>query len=148
MSNENTNTPTLHSLNNDVIHNFDLSIIMSFYKRYEEFARVLPHNVPYFQRNGIEVIIAMDEPSEKEKLIALIKQYPFINWKVIVNDKEYSPCNHAPVLNYFSTLCNKEVCHANRSGSRIPYRYYLADAQCFEFLSRSLCVGSNGLCPV
>lgn len=90
---------TLHSLNNDIIHNFDLSIIMSFYKRYEEFARVLPHNAPYFQRNGIEVIIAMDEPSEKEKLIELIKNYPFINWKLIVNDKEHAPRNHAPVLN-------------------------------------------------
>ncbi len=81
------------------INNFNLSIIMSFYKRYEEFARVLPHNAPFFQRNGIEVIIAMDEPTEKDKLLKLLKQYPLINWKLIVNERKHLPRNHAPVLN-------------------------------------------------
>ncbi len=81
------------------IDNFDLSIIMSFYKRYEEFARILPQHAPFFQRNGIEVIIAMDEPTEKEKLLELLKKYPLINWKLIVNEQKHEPRNHAPVLN-------------------------------------------------
>ena len=47
----NVNKPTtekkLIDLNNDIIHNFDVSIVMSFYKRYTEFKKVLPHNAPY-----------------------------------------------------------------------------------------------------
>lgn len=87
------------ALHQNGIDNFDLSVIMSFYKRYEEFARVLPKNAPYLQRNGIEVIIAMDEPAEKEKLLQLLKKYPLINWKLIVNEQKHKPRNHAPVLN-------------------------------------------------
>lgn len=94
-----TKEKQLTNINNDVIHNFDLSIIMSFYKRYNDFARVLPLNAPYLQRNGIEVIIVMDEPSEKDYVLNLIKEYPFINWILIVNEEEHSPRNHAPVLN-------------------------------------------------
>ncbi len=96
---ENIMTNKPKTISNNVVHNFDLSIIMSFYKRYKEFARVLPINAKYLQRNGIEVVIAMDEPSERQKLIELLKQYPFINWKLIVNDKKHKPRNHAPVLN-------------------------------------------------
>ncbi len=95
----NNQTTKLSSLSQNTIDNFDLSIIMSFYKRHEEFARVLPENAPFFQRNGIEVIIAMDEPTEKEKLLQLLKKYPFINWKLIVNERKHQPRNHAPVLN-------------------------------------------------
>ena len=39
----NVNKPTtekkLIDLNNDIIHNFDVSIVMSFYKRYTEFEK-------------------------------------------------------------------------------------------------------------
>lgn len=85
--------------NQSVIHNFEVSVVMSFYKRYEEFSKVLPKNAKYLCRNGIEVIIVMDEPTEKQQVLKLIKQYPFINWKLIVNEQEHAPRNHAPVLN-------------------------------------------------
>lgn len=87
------------TLTKDVTHNFDLSIIMSFYKRYDEFAKALLINSKYFQRNGIEVIIILDDYSEKEVLLNLVKQYPFINWKIIANNRMHPPRNHAPVLN-------------------------------------------------
>lgn len=99
MKKENTNNLKLTNINDDVIHNFDLSIIMSFYKRYDDFARVLPLNAPYLQRNGIEVILVMDEPSEKDNVLNLIKEYPLINWVLIVNSQIHPPRNHAPVLN-------------------------------------------------
>lgn len=83
----------------EIIEDFDLSIIMSFYHRYEEFSRVLPLNAPYLERNGIEVIIVMDEPSEETKVRALLEEYPFISWKLIVNDTPHEVRNHAPVLN-------------------------------------------------
>ena len=99
----NVNKPTtekkLIDLNNDIIHNFDVSIVMSFYKRYTEFKKVLPHNAPYLQRNGIEVIIVLDDPDEKSELLMLLQNYPFINWKPIINERKHAPRNHASVLN-------------------------------------------------
>ncbi len=89
----------IQKFNRSVNHNFEVSLVMSFYHRLEEFKRVLPRNAPYLQRNGIEVVIAMDEPTEQEGLIELIKTYPLINWKVIVNEQKHTPRNHAPVLN-------------------------------------------------
>lgn len=108
MKKENTSNSNLTNINHDVIHNFNLSIIMSFYKRYDDFARVLPLNAPYLQRNGIEVIIVMDEPSEKNKVLNLIKEYPFINWVLIINDETHLPRNHAPVLNVGIRHSSKE----------------------------------------
>ena len=89
----------IQKFNQSVIHNFEVSVVMSFYKKLGEFKKVLPKNAPFFQRNGVEVIIVLDEPAEKEGLIDLIKEYPFINWKIIVNEQEHFPRNHAPVLN-------------------------------------------------
>jgi hypothetical protein len=79
--------------------NYDVSVIIPFYKKIKEFSVVLPKNAPYFQRNGIEVIIALDEPSQEHELLALIKQFPFINWKIIVNDKPHEWRNPAKAIN-------------------------------------------------
>lgn len=54
------------------IHNFDVSVVMPFYKKMKEFRRVFSKNLPYFQRNGIEIVIAMDEDSEKEELTNVV----------------------------------------------------------------------------
>ncbi|MDE5820921.1 MAG: glycosyl transferase family A [Paramuribaculum sp.] len=58
---------------------------MPFYKKFDEFKKVLPLNASKFERNGIEVIIVMDEPSQLEDLLGFIIKFPFINWKIIVN---------------------------------------------------------------
>jgi len=55
---------------------------MPFYKKLEAFKRVFPKNRKYFERNGIEVIIVMDCPDEKEELLVYIQEYPFVNWRV------------------------------------------------------------------
>ena len=89
----------IRKFNQSVIHNFEVSVVMSFYHKLEAFKKVLPKNARYFQRNGIEVVIVLDEPTEQEGLVELIKQYPFINWKVVLNGKGHEPRNHAPVLN-------------------------------------------------
>lgn len=89
----------IQQFNQSVAHNFELSVVMSFYRKLGAFKKALPKNAPYLQRNGIEVLIVMDEPTELEGLIELIKTYPFINWKVIVNTQPHEPRNHAPVLN-------------------------------------------------
>jgi hypothetical protein len=79
--------------------NFDLSIILPFYKRLDDFKIILPRNAHYFERNGIEVIIVMDEPSEKVALLEFIKRYPFINWRIITNYKLHKSRNPAKVIN-------------------------------------------------
>jgi len=79
--------------------NFDVSIVMPFFKKLTAFKRVFPKNRKYFERNGIELIIVMDCPDEKEELLAYIQKYPFINWKVIYNDKEHNWRNPTKPIN-------------------------------------------------
>jgi len=80
-------------------YDLDVSIVMPFYKKLREFTKILPYNAIYFQRVGLEVIIVMDEPSEEEGVIQLIKRYPSINWKLIVNDTKHESRNPTKVLN-------------------------------------------------
>lgn len=82
-----------------IYNNFDVSIIMPFYKKMKEFRKVFPKNKKYFQRNGIEIILVLDSPEEQEELLYFIEKYPFINWKVIMNDKPHSWRNPAKPLN-------------------------------------------------
>lgn len=91
-----------------IIHNFDVSVIMPFYKKLEEFTTVFPKNRPFLQRNGVEVIICMDEDSEVDGLLQFIKAYPFINWKVIVNPNEHEWRNPAKALNVGILHASKE----------------------------------------
>ncbi|WP_316747200.1 glycosyltransferase family 2 protein [Pedobacter gandavensis] len=84
-----------HTISNTEFEDYDISVVMSFYKKMKDFRRVLPVNAPYFERNGIEVIIALDEPTECEELIEFIKGYPDINWRIIVNRNDHewrNPC--------------------------------------------------------
>lgn len=78
---------------------FDLSIVMPFYKRLDEFKRVFPPKAKYYQRNGIEVVIVADEPTEQKGLLDYIRTYPFINWKVVVNEEDHAWRNPAKAFN-------------------------------------------------
>ena len=78
---------------------FDLSIVMPFYKRLDEFKRVFPSKAKYYERNGIEVVIVADEPTEEQGILDYIRRYPFINWKVVVNDEAHPWRNPAKAFN-------------------------------------------------
>ena len=52
--------------------NFDVSVVIPFYKKMAEFRRVFPLNRKYFERNGIEVVIVLDTPLESEELLSYI----------------------------------------------------------------------------
>jgi hypothetical protein len=78
---------------------FDVSIVLPFYKKLQEFKRVLPNNLHYFQRNGLEVIIVLDTPEEEKELLAYLKDFPFLNIKVIVNRKVHDWRNPAKAIN-------------------------------------------------
>ena len=93
--------------------NFDLSVVMPFYKKMREFSKVLPLNQKFLQRNGIEVVIVLDTPEEHEELINFVRDYPFINWRIIMNDKPHDWRNPAKPLNVgirFSTKKYIMVC--------------------------------------
>lgn len=79
--------------------NFDLSVVIPFYKKMREFRRVFPLNHKYFQRNGIEVVIVLDTPLEQDELIEFVKDYPFVNWRIVLNDKPHEWRNPAKPLN-------------------------------------------------
>lgn len=87
--------PNQHS----IFSNFNVSVILPFYKKLQDFKRILPLNARYFQRNGIEVIIVMDDPEDEENLVSFIKQYPLINWRVIINRQPHPWRNPAKAIN-------------------------------------------------
>jgi len=79
--------------------NYDVTVIMPFYKKYHHFVRVFPAHAGYFTRPGIEVIIVMDEPGEEEKVLDFIRQYTQVNWIIIVNDNPHEWRNPSKALN-------------------------------------------------
>lgn len=79
--------------------NFNLSVIMPFYKRLETFRLIFAKNAPYFQRNGIEVIIVMDEPTEQAGMLGLMNEYPLINWVLLVNEIDHEWRNPGKAIN-------------------------------------------------
>jgi glycosyltransferase involved in cell wall biosynthesis len=82
-----------------ILLNFNVSIVIPFYKKVEEFKLSLPKNAPYFQRNGIEVVLVLDEDESQNEVKEIIKQYPFINWIVIVNHTAHKWRNPAKAIN-------------------------------------------------
>lgn len=79
--------------------NFDLSVVIPFFRKMKEFRRVFPKNRKYFERNGIEVVLVLDTPEESQELQDYILQYPFVNWRIVMNDKPHEWRNPAKPLN-------------------------------------------------
>lgn len=63
--------------------NFDLSIVISLGARSESFVDSLSLRTAYYERNGIEVVLLVDDESDCRSLLACIRKYPFISWKVV-----------------------------------------------------------------
>ncbi|GAB5473925.1 MAG: hypothetical protein Mars2KO_20240 [Maribacter sp.] len=82
-----------------IVEFYDVSILMPFYKRLDDFRKVLPKNAPFFKKNGVEILILLDHQEEEKELLQLIEQFPFINFKVIINRKEHEWRNPCKVLN-------------------------------------------------
>jgi glycosyltransferase involved in cell wall biosynthesis len=90
---------SFHNHQESIEQNFDVSVIMPFYKKLEAFKRVFPKNRKYFERNGIEVVIVLDCPAEKEELTEYIQAYPFVNWKILYNDQPHEWRNPTKPIN-------------------------------------------------
>lgn len=63
--------------------NFDLSIVIPLGDRLVSFVESLPLRTDYYERNGIEVILLVDGNTDYQNLLACIRKYPFISWKVV-----------------------------------------------------------------
>lgn len=63
--------------------NFDLSIVVPLGDRLESFVESLPLRTAYYERNGIEVVLLVDEEADCRSLLACIRKYSFISWKVV-----------------------------------------------------------------
>lgn len=83
----------------EISKNFDLSVVMPYYKKISDFRITLEKNASYLQRNGIEVILCLDSPDDEEALIRLIKNYPLINWKVFINRVPHAWRNPSRAIN-------------------------------------------------
>ncbi|KMM31611.1 glycosyltransferase family 2 protein [Parabacteroides goldsteinii] len=63
--------------------NFDLSIVVPLGDRVESFVESLPLRTYYYERNGIEVVLLVDEEADCRSLLACIRKYLFISWKIV-----------------------------------------------------------------
>lgn len=79
--------------------NFDLSIVILLGDRPDTFTDSLLFRKDYYERNGIEVILLVDGRTEYHTLLACIRKYPFINWKVIVCSIDHPWQNLASAYN-------------------------------------------------
>lgn len=87
-----------YTKNND-ISNYDVSIVMPFYKKMAEFKSVFPNNIKYILRSGIELIIVMDSDHDAVHLISYMKDFPQLDCRIIANHTPHDWRNPAPVLN-------------------------------------------------
>lgn len=67
-----------------------LSIVIPFYKKLDEFKRILPHNARFFRKEEYEVVLVVDSPSSKEQILDLIALYPEIKWRVLYNSQDHA----------------------------------------------------------
>ena len=72
-----------------------LSVVMPYYKRLADLRRVLPLQLRYLARPDLEVVLALDEPSEERDVLELLRAHPEVKWRVVINDHDHPwrpPC--------------------------------------------------------
>lgn len=78
-----------------------------------EFRKVFPQKHKFIERNGIEVVIVLDTPSESDELLDFISHYPSVNWRVVMNEKPHSCRNPAKPLNVGTSGTTGNNCQCN-----------------------------------
>lgn len=79
-----------------------LSVVMPFYKRLRAFEQALRLNHANLQSTPgrtTEVVLVLDEPSEEEGVLQVVKDYPQLSWLVLVNRREHGWRNPAVPIN-------------------------------------------------
>ena len=70
------------------LDDFDLSVVLPLCIPPEECRLLSLDMLPYYERNGIEVIIIAMASHLGRKVTDYICNYPFINWKVVINSTD------------------------------------------------------------
>lgn len=86
---------------------YNLSIIMPFFRKKKEFRFSLPQNYPYFIQKGIEIIIVADEPLTINDF-NFLSRYPELKYKIIVNKKPHEWRNPSKAINVGIRNASKE----------------------------------------
>jgi GT2 family glycosyltransferase len=72
-----------------MLPNFDTSVIIPLGKdRWSGFTQLFPLMAKYYQRNGIEMLLVIDKTIDKDSVLAFIKYFLMIDWKVVECDAE------------------------------------------------------------
>ena len=67
-----------------LLPNFDTSVIIPLGKgQWSGFLQLFPFMAKYYQRNGIEILLVVDKTIEKDSVLAFIKCFSMIDWKVV-----------------------------------------------------------------
>jgi hypothetical protein len=72
-----------------------LSLVVPYYNKLAEFRMVLSHNARWIDRDDVELVLVLDEPSEEAQVLALLDRSPQVKARVIVNDRPHewrTPC--------------------------------------------------------
>lgn len=67
----------------------ELSVVVPYYRKLADFRRVLPFNVRFLARPDVELVLVLDEPSEQAEALAVVDQFPFLQARVLVNDRPH-----------------------------------------------------------
>ena len=86
---------------------YNLSIIMPYYKKMKEFTFTLPLNYKYFCQKGVEIILVVDEPLKKTDF-NFLENFPNLKYKIIVNNVPHEWRNPAKVINVGIRNANKK----------------------------------------
>lgn len=77
----------------------ELSIVLPYYKKLEWFELALAYNFQYFNKSNYEVVLCLDESSEKDNVVELLKLYKSLSARVFVNSNTHPWRNPAKAIN-------------------------------------------------
>jgi len=154
----------MHKFSQSVIHNLDVSVIIPIYGNLDLFCKTFNKNSCYLQRNGIEVLVVLFDTMIEYKLIEYIKDYPFINWKIVIAQIEQYIGNKATVINIGIQFATKKyiltsdpevefqtdvIYYLRRMLSYYPKHYARGACQSSDYLDnvgeKDLFISSNNL---
>lgn len=94
---------------------------MPVYKRAQALRSSLEQHHRVLERDDVEVVLALDEPTQTEAVIEVAKTYPGINWRIIENDVDHSWRSPTRALNVglrhatgeYAMICSPESVFAS-----------------------------------
>jgi hypothetical protein len=78
---------------------YGLTVVVPFYKRYDEFIFSFEKNQCFYNSN-YQIVLVLDEPTQKDLVLGFVKtKETLTNWKVLINENDHDWRNPAKALN-------------------------------------------------